>query len=139
MKECLDIFFTFSGQQVSFPISRMLCSNNVRESVARSIARVCGFPLTKDLGKYLGVPLIHGRIYKHTYDELIEKAQRRLAAWKSDSLSLAGRVTIIKSVTSELPSYTMQSVKLPTEICLKLDKINRDFPGVILLLRKLST
>ncbi|KAK1584321.1 hypothetical protein Q3G72_031946 [Acer saccharum] len=127
MRECLDTFCEFSGQQVSFPKSRVFCSNNIREGAARAIARVCGSPITHDLGNYLGVPLIHSRVTNQTYRDLVEKTQRRLAAWKSETLSMAGRTTLIKAVTSALPIYTMQSVKLPSEICLKLDKINRDF------------
>ena len=86
-----------------------------------------GSPLTKDFGKYLGVPLIHTRVTNHTYRDLMEKIQKRLAAWKSESLSLARRVTLIKSVTAALPIYTMQSTKLPSETCLKLDKLNHEF------------
>ena len=127
MKNCLDEFCNLSGQQVSFAKSRISCSNNITEAEARRIVSMCGSPLTKNLGKYLGVPLIHGRVNNHTYYELVDKTQKRLAAWKSDSLSLAGRVTLIKAVTSALPVYIMQSVKLPGDICDRLDKINRNF------------
>ncbi|KAK3184335.1 hypothetical protein Dsin_031621 [Dipteronia sinensis] len=58
---------------------------------------------------------------------LVENTQKRLAAWKIDSLSLAGRVTLIKDVTSALPNYTMMYVKCSSETCLKLDKFNSDF------------
>ncbi|KAK3183221.1 hypothetical protein Dsin_030507 [Dipteronia sinensis] len=94
---------------------------------ARRIARVCGSPLTNNLGKYLGVPLIHRRVSNQTYSDLVEKTQKRLAAWKSDTFSLAGRATLIKTVTSALLVYTMQAAKLPSEICHKLDKLNRNF------------
>ena len=127
MKECLDVFCGLSGQQVSYPKSRVFCSKNVRDSDARLIAGACDSPLTSDLGNYLGVPLIHGRISTKTYDVIVEKTKKCLAAWKCDSLSIAGRATLIKSVTSALPVYAMQSVKLPVEICNKLDKLNRDF------------
>ena len=80
MKECLDVFCSLSGQQVSFSKSRVFCSNNITEGVAKGITTACGSPLTKNLGKYLGVPLIHGRITNHTYNDVIEKVQQRLAA-----------------------------------------------------------
>ncbi|KAK2663530.1 hypothetical protein Ddye_002104 [Dipteronia dyeriana] len=66
MKDCLDIFCELSGQQVSYPKSRVFCSNNVRESDARFIVTVCDSPLTKDLGKYLGVPLVHDFLWGHS-------------------------------------------------------------------------
>ncbi|KAK0605740.1 hypothetical protein LWI29_030217 [Acer saccharum] len=127
MKECLDVFCDLSGQQVSFPKSRVHCSKNVTDHISRALAATCGSPITNDLGNYLGVPLIHGRITKGTYAEIVEKTHKRLASWKSASLSFVGRCTLIKAVTSAIPVYAMQSIKLPLEICSKLDKINRDF------------
>lgn len=40
---------------------------------------------------------------------------------------MAGRVTLIKSVTSLIPIYAMLTVKLPGTICDQLDKLNRKF------------
>ncbi|KAK3211992.1 hypothetical protein Dsin_016698 [Dipteronia sinensis] len=133
MRECLDTFCDLSWQQVCFPKSRIHCSKNVSHSIARVLANVCGSPVSKNLGNYLGVPLIHGRITKDTYKEIIEKTQNKLANWKSASLSFAGRCTLIKAVTSALPIYAiyaiyaMQSIKLPSETCSTLDQINRNF------------
>ncbi|KAL5820377.1 hypothetical protein ACOSQ3_022259 [Xanthoceras sorbifolium] len=80
MKDCLDLFCSYSRQQVSFPKSRVCCSPNVSMVDARCIANICGSPITKDLGNYLGVPLIHGRINKHTYRGILEKVHNRLAS-----------------------------------------------------------
>ena len=91
----------------------MFYSNKIKKGDAISITYACGSLLTKNLGSYLGVPLIHGRVTNHTYSVVIEKVQYRLAAWKCNALSLAGRVTLIKAVTSALPVYVMQFVKLP--------------------------
>ncbi|KAK3192936.1 hypothetical protein Dsin_024246 [Dipteronia sinensis] len=96
MENYLDTFCKISGQQISFTKSRVLCSSNMKERDTIRIAQVCGSPLTDNLGKYLGVPLIHRRVSNQTYSDLVEKTQKRLAAWKSDTLSLAGRVTLIK-------------------------------------------
>ncbi|KAK3217828.1 hypothetical protein Dsin_011798 [Dipteronia sinensis] len=101
MKECIDIFCVVSSQQVSFTKSRVFCSRNT--SIAKEIAAVCDSPLTKNLGKYLGVPIIHGRVTKETYKEIVENTQKRLASWKSATLSLVGRITLIKVVTTALP------------------------------------
>lgn len=57
---------------------------------------------------------------------LVDKVCKRLDAWKNKSLSLAGRLTLIKLVTSALFIYMIQIVKLPVSICEKLHKANRD-------------
>jgi hypothetical protein len=58
---------------------------------------------------------------------VIDKVQKRLAAWKSNTLSMAGRLTLLQSVTAAIPIYTMQSAQLPVATCERLDKLNRDF------------
>ncbi|KAL5826847.1 hypothetical protein ACOSQ3_018686 [Xanthoceras sorbifolium] len=79
MKNCMDVFCSISGQRVSFPKSRIFVSKNISRAAAEVISITCGSPLTKDLDKYLGVPLIHGRINKKTYGELLAKAQKMMA------------------------------------------------------------
>ncbi|KAL5821267.1 hypothetical protein ACOSQ3_023149 [Xanthoceras sorbifolium] len=80
MKDCLDTFCRYSGEQVSFSKSRVFCSPNVNVGDVRRIATICGSPITRNLGNYLGVPLIHRRINKNTYKGLLEKVQNRLAS-----------------------------------------------------------
>jgi hypothetical protein len=79
------------------------------------------------MGKYLGMPLIHSKISKHTYAAVLDKVQSRLAGWKSKTLNLAGRLTLIQSISCSIPTYTMQTAKLPASTCNMLDKLNREF------------
>lgn len=127
MLNCLETFCEASGQKICFEKSLFLCSPNTHSDIATNISLICGSPLAKDLGKYLGVPLIHSRITKSTYREIVEKVQSKLASWKAKSLSLAGRATLIQSVISAIPIYAMQTVKLPASVCKKVDQLNKRF------------
>lgn len=127
LKACLDAFCNLSGQTVNYDKSVLYCSPNTSKKIARAISRTCGSPLTNDLGKYLGMPMIHSRITKYTYANLIDKVQNRLASWKSNHLSMVGRLTLIQSVTSSVPIYAMQTAKLPSSMCNSLDKLNMNF------------
>ncbi|XP_048422575.1 uncharacterized protein LOC125469371 [Pyrus x bretschneideri] len=127
LKDCLDIFCAVSSQQVNFDKSCIYCSPNISRSKAIEIANICGSPLTSDLGHYLGVLLLHSRVNKETYGNIVEKVQRRLSAWKSNTLSMAGRLVYLQSVASAIPIYSMQSTRLPVSICDKIDKLNRNF------------
>ncbi|CAL2276143.1 unnamed protein product [Prunus armeniaca] len=127
MKQCLDDLCQLSGQRVSFEKSMICVSSNTGFELANSIAAISGSPLTASLGKYLGVPLIHTRVTKQTYQEVIAKVQKRLASWKSHTLSMAGRITLLQSVTAAIPIYTMQTAKFPMSVCDKLDQLNRNF------------
>ena len=63
--------------------------------------------LIGDLGKYLGMPLIHFQDSKHTYYEIIEKVERCLYGWATSHLSLVGRITLAQSVLQVIHIYAM--------------------------------
>ncbi|KAL7222108.1 hypothetical protein ACSBR1_023926 [Camellia fascicularis] len=107
--------------------SKIFVSPNVDRHKAKELSDRCGIPLTSDLGKYLGVPLIHGRVSWRHYNGILNKMQMKLAGWKTSVLSLVGRTTLIQSVSSALPAYTMQTVAFPKRVCNDIDKMNRNF------------
>lgn len=83
----------------------MFTSKNVHFNRASEYSRLLGIGFTSDLGKYLGVPLLHKRAVKLTYAPVVSKVQKRLASWKGHFLSKAGRSILIKSVSSAIPAY----------------------------------
>ncbi|CAN1787955.1 Putative ribonuclease H protein At1g65750 [Linum perenne] len=98
-----------------------------------------GMPLTQNLGKYLGVPILHERINVHTYQDILDKIDNKLAGWKVKSLSLAGRVTLAKSVLAAIPAYAMQTSVLPPKTCEAIDRRIRNFVwGTTAEARKIS-
>ena len=56
---------------------------------------------------YLGLPVSDIKISKAQLSYVADKANRRLATWKCDSLSSRGKATLINSCLSSLPMYTM--------------------------------
>ena len=79
------------------------------------------------MGRYLGVPSIHGRVTRNMYNDIVERVSSRLEGWKSKYLSLAGRQVMAQSVLSSIPLYSMQTTLLPMRICSKIEKIIRNF------------
>lgn len=71
--------------------------------------------------------MIHKRVSKETSFHILEKPQSRLAGWKAEQLTMAGRTLLVKSVTSSLPIYTMQTAKIPESINQEIDKCNSRF------------
>ncbi|CAL8115937.1 unnamed protein product [Prunus armeniaca] len=120
-----------SPTQVSFVPGRHIVDNIViaQEMLHKfkNIASISGSPLSDNLGKYLGVPLIHTRVTKDTYQEIIDKVQKCLSSWKSHTLSMAGRLTLLQSVASAIPIYSMQTAMLPASVWSKLDQLNKNF------------
>lgn len=87
----------------------MLRTSNLSHDRATMLSRNFGLPITSDLGKYFGVPMKKGRLIKETYIELISKIKSRLDSWSKRHMSMAGRLTLIQSVSSTMSSYLMQT------------------------------
>ncbi|KAF7807224.1 ribonuclease H [Senna tora] len=127
MKNCLDGFCSASGQKVSPAKSRILFSKNIDGAVKQGILNVNAFQLTNDLGRYLGMPLLHGRVSRSQFAFIMEKVNSRLAGWKTSCLSMAGRTAVAKSVVSSIPFYAMQSMRIPKSISLEVERMQRNF------------
>lgn len=78
MKEFCDV----SGQKVSIMKSHLYFSSNTPNTQRQALGLRFGIPITYDLGKYLGMPLLHGRVTADTYSGLVEKVKSRLASGK---------------------------------------------------------
>ena len=91
------------------------------------IGSALGVSVTNNLGDYLGMPLIHSRVNKNTYQSILDKVDRRLTGWNATHLSLAARVTLAQSVLQAIPVYAMQTTLLPPPVRHKLDKSCRRF------------
>lgn len=65
--ECLDMFCKHSGQKINKLKSNIFFSNNVCRQKMEGLPTLAGIPMTSDLGRYLGVPSLHGRITKEQH------------------------------------------------------------------------
>ncbi|GJR18976.1 hypothetical protein Tco_0967503 [Tanacetum coccineum] len=79
------------------------------------------------VGKPLGKPLVQVSSLQIIRYEVIAKLSTRLSKWKLKSLSIGGRLTLIKSVLSSLPLYYMSSFKVPKGVLSKMESIRRNF------------
>lgn len=127
INEILENFCSISGGKVNKEKTQMFFSRNVKQATAKNIAKECGFSVTNNLGKYLGMSLLHNRVTKATYQEIVDKVDQKLSSWNALHLSMAGRVTLAQSVIQAIPIYVMQTTRLPEGIYAKLDKICRRF------------
>ena len=127
ISKVLSKFCLESGQKVSLDKSRIYFSPNVKEEERTEACDLLGIQETRNIGKYLGFPLRHRGANIRQYNFVVDKVMHKLSGWKAKFLSFAGRAVLIKSVMSAIPNHIMQGVSLPSHICNKLDKVNRDF------------
>ncbi|CAN1155661.1 Putative ribonuclease H protein At1g65750 [Linum perenne] len=127
IRKCLDRFCSASGQNVSRDKSAIFCSKNTSRHVSSLISLLLGIPLTQNLGRYLGVPILHDRVTTRTYQGILDRIDSKLAGWKIKSLSLAGRVTMAQAVLAAIPTYAMQTSVLPVQTCEDIDRRIHNF------------
>jgi len=77
--------------------------------------------------KYLGLPLCAKFKDKTIWNPILEKMERRLAGWKRLHLSKGGRVTLIKSTLSNLPTYFLSLFPIPAAVANRIEKLQRNF------------
>ncbi|XP_028080539.1 uncharacterized protein LOC114282098 [Camellia sinensis] len=123
----MNEFCDIPGLKINHHKSKLFVSPNIERRSAKEMSNKTGIPLTSDLGRYLGVPIIHGRVNRGIFTHILDKMQRRLAGWKAYTLSMVGRATLIQSVPSAIPAYAMQTVLLPAKVCNEIDSMNRNF------------
>ena len=73
--------------------------------------------------RYLG--LLLGAKFKELsiWNPILEKMERRLARWKRLYLSKGGKVTLIKSTLSSLPTYFLSLLPLPGKVANCMEKL----------------
>jgi hypothetical protein len=118
-------FEAVSGLKVNLGKSEMVAVGDVGN--VGTLAAFLGCRVARLPMKYLGLPL--GAAYKAAsiWNEVIEKMERRLAGWKKLYLSKGGRVTLIKSTLSNLPTYYLSLFPVPVSVANRIEKIQRDF------------
>jgi hypothetical protein len=118
------LFEAASGLKVNLAKSNLIPVGNV-DQLGR-LAGILGCGVASLPVKYLGLPL--GASYKsiHIRDGVIDKIEHRLASWKRLYLSKGGRVTLIKSILTNLPTCSLSRGVL----LLALKSYNGIFYGV---------
>ena len=92
-------------------------------NLARELSKKSSIPLTTNLGRYLGVNLVHGRVTKDLYSHVLDWMSTRLEGWKTRFLRFARRQILIKSVLNTIPLYTMQTNLVPKGVCEKVEHL----------------
>ena len=77
--------------------------------------------------KYLGLPLTMGSNRNYLWEEVISKFKNRIAAWGGVWLSTGGKLTLIRSVLSALPTFQASLLMAPRQIADQISCLMRNF------------
>ncbi|GFZ13080.1 GATA transcription factor 15 [Actinidia rufa] len=76
---------------------------------------------------YLGLPLGSHFKSKDIWGAMVDRFEKRLVAWKRQYLSKGGKLTLIKSTLSCMPTYFLSLFTIPKSMASRLEKLMRDF------------
>ena len=126
IKKTLILFQLASGLQVNFHKSSLFgihIDESWLQSAAKNLLCKVGYlPFT-----YLGLPIGGNMKRIEAWDPIIKRIERKLATWKGKSLSIAGRLTLIKAAISSLPIYFMSLFPAPRGVIEKINALQRRF------------
>lgn len=127
IREVLDDFCSKTGQTISVAKFRVYFSPNVDRDIKESFCDILGFTSTPNIDKYLGIPIKHPGSSSLDYNFILDRVKNKLAGWKANLLSPAGRAVLIQASSSTIPAYVMQCSLLPNRILEGIDQVNRNF------------
>ncbi|GJU77019.1 RNA-directed DNA polymerase, eukaryota [Tanacetum coccineum] len=122
----LKCFFMASGLQINIHKSKLMGIGVSQEEV-RAAASIIGCSTFSNPFTYLGVKVGMSSSKRKSWDEVIGKISARLSKWKIKTLSIGGRLTLIKSVLTSLPLYHMSIYKAPMGVLRDMESFRRRF------------
>ena len=126
LKIILLVFGQVFGLKINLEKS-IISGINTRQELLSSLALVLDCRVSEWPLSYLGLPLGGNPKTIGFWDPVVERISRRLDGWKKAYLSLGGRITLIQSCLSHIPSYFLSLFKIPVSIASKIEKMQRDF------------
>jgi hypothetical protein len=111
--KCILMWYEqISGMRINFHKSEVI-PINVEEDKVHGLAHILSCPIENFPIKYLGVPLHFDNLSREDIQPLVDKILKKIAGWKGNLLSLAARVTLIKTCLTSIPVYLLSFIKFP--------------------------
>nr|GEZ07720.1 RNA-directed DNA polymerase, eukaryota [Tanacetum cinerariifolium] len=126
----LRCFEWASGLSINLSKSKLMglaVSIEKVEEVTRHIG--CGFLNTSF--SFLGSKVGGYMSQIKSWDEVIDKMVKRISKWKMKTLSIGGRLTLLKAVFGSIPIYHMSIFKVPMLVLQRMESIWCHFLRVI--------
>lgn len=82
---------------------------------------------SEQVGKYLGLPMLWGRLKLASLAIVRDKIGLKLQGWKQKLLSFAGREALIKAVANAIATYPITCFLFTKRSCMEIDELISQF------------
>ncbi|GJT75163.1 RNA-directed DNA polymerase, eukaryota, reverse transcriptase zinc-binding domain protein [Tanacetum coccineum] len=97
--------------------------DSVRWDYMNDVLSKIGSATIKTPFSYLGSTIGGNMSQIKSWEEIIKKVETQLSKWKLKTLSIGGRLTLLKSVLGSIPIYHMSLFKVPKTVLRRLEAI----------------
>ncbi|GJT31587.1 RNA-directed DNA polymerase, eukaryota, reverse transcriptase zinc-binding domain protein [Tanacetum coccineum] len=122
----LKCFQRASGLCINVSKSKLL-GIAVNDDFVHQAANRIGCGILKVPFIYLGSRVGGNMSRIRSWDEIVEKLIARLSKWKMNTLSIGGRLTLVKAVLGSIPIYHMLIFKVPMNVLHRMESIQSHF------------
>ncbi|GJY47483.1 RNA-directed DNA polymerase, eukaryota, reverse transcriptase zinc-binding domain protein [Tanacetum coccineum] len=122
MTRVLDIFHQASGLRINMIKSKIL-GISVEPDTVEKAAKKIGCTVLKLPFNYLGSKVGDLMSRSMSWNEVLEKMVTRLSRWKQKTISIGGRLTLLKSVLGSIPIFHMSMFKVPKTVLKAMEAI----------------
>ncbi|GJT89198.1 RNA-directed DNA polymerase, eukaryota, partial [Tanacetum coccineum] len=135
----LNCFHLASGLKINVHKSQVLGVGVPPDIVNQGASRI-GCAVMQTPFKYLGVMVGDHMSRYSAWSNTIQKVRARLSKWKVKTLSVGGRLTLLKSVLGAVPVYNMSIYKAPKGVLHEMEMLrNKFFNGADSMENKITT
>ncbi|XP_022014590.1 uncharacterized protein LOC110914078 [Helianthus annuus] len=126
LKRLLQVFHLCSVLQIDIHKSTFFgVGKNIDEISGKAVSMGCRSGVT--LFSYLGILVGANMNRISNWDPVLKVFKTRLSKWKSNVLSIGGKLTLIKSVLESLPSYYFSLFMAPVAVINSLESLIKKF------------
>nr|GEV40636.1 RNA-directed DNA polymerase, eukaryota [Tanacetum cinerariifolium] len=122
----LKCFHMASGLKININKSKLI-RYGVYSDEVETAARYIGCVTFVAPFSHLGVKVGGRMVRTNSWDDVVSKVTSQISKWNLKTLSIEGRLTLIKSVLTSIPLYQMSSFKVPIKVLNILESIRRKF------------
>nr|GEV10482.1 RNA-directed DNA polymerase, eukaryota, reverse transcriptase zinc-binding domain protein [Tanacetum cinerariifolium] len=122
----LECFYRASGLRINMSKSKIMGVLMDSDKVKCAASRL-GCIILKTSFSYLGLKVGGSMSRVHTWNEVVDRVKNRLSKWKMKTLSIGGRLTLLKSVLGSMPIFHMFIFRAPLTVLRTLESIRIQF------------
>ena len=116
LKEVLRKYEMASGQMINTSKSAITFAKKTPPAIRNRVKTSLGITKEGGVGKYLGLPEHFGRRRRDLFTSIVDRIRQKAASWSTRQLSAGGKLTMLQSVLSSMPSFSMMAFKLPKSL-----------------------